>query len=337
MVTGLPYLQRMHDRLAALPGVSSVGAINHLPLSGYSWTTTIHRADRVPAPGASPEMAAWRFVWGDYFSTMRIPLLAGRTFTERDVEGAPGAAIVNERLAREQFGSVAAAVGGHLVQRGGGRPGPFDVEVVGVVADVRHSGLDTEAPPEIYRPLQQTFMFPMQIVLRASGDAAALAAAVRQAAYEVDATVPVADMQTLPAVVAASLGRPRLLTFLLSLFAAIGALLCSVGLYGVVAVRVAEQRRDIGIRLALGASPRAMAATVLRQGLAYTAGGLALGIPASLALSRVMASVVFGVAARDVVTFTALPLLLLLVTVAACSLPARRAASTDPVRVMRAE
>jgi putative ABC transport system permease protein len=242
---------------------------------------------------------------------------------------------VNEALAREHFGSVTAALGQRLVQQGGGRPGPFDVEIVGIVGDVRHNGLDAPPPPEIYRPLQQTFMFPMQIVLRASADPAGLATPVRQAAYEVDATVPVADLRPLSAVLADSLGRPRLLAFLLSVFAGIGLLLSVVGLYGVVAVRVGQRVREIGIRMALGASPRAMAAGVVRQGVRYAVGGLLLGIPAALALTRYMDSVIFGITARDPLTFVLLPLLLVGVTSLACYLPARRAASVDPVAVMR--
>jgi len=244
-------------------------------------------------------------------------------------------AIVNETLARAQFGSVAAAIGQRLVQQGGGRPGPFVVEIVGVVGDVRHVGLETPPAPELLRPLQQTFMFPMQLVLRTSGDPAALAAALRQAAFEVDSTVPVADLQPLPTVLSASLGRSRLLAFLLSVFAAIGVLLSVVGLYGVVAVRVAQRAREIGIRMALGASPRAMAAAVVRQGIQYALGGLLLGIPMALALARYMNSVIFGITARDPLTFVLLPALLLGVTMVACYLPARRAAGVDPVAVIR--
>ena len=335
LTTGLPYLQQLAARLSVLPGVTAMGAINHLPMSGYAWGTFIHRPDRPPASGSQGSRVAWRFIWGDYFGAMRIPLVGGRTFTAADAAGAAGVAIVNETLAREHFGSAAAALGQRLVQQGGGRPGPFDVEIVGIVGDVRHNGLEQPAPPEIYRPLQQTFMFPMQVVLRAKDDAAGLATPVRQAAYEVDGTVPVADLRPLPAVLADSLGRPRLLAFLLSVFAAIGVLLSVVGLYGVVAVRVGQRVREIAIRMALGASPRAMAAGVVRQGVRYAIGGLLVGIPAALALTRYMDSVIFGVTARDPLTFVLLPLLLVGVTSLACYLPARRAARVDPVAVLR--
>jgi predicted permease len=328
------------DPIGALPGVTALGAINHLPMSGYTWSTTIHRTDAPPAPGAQPPRAAWRFIWGDYFGAMRIPIIApiiaGRTFRDADTSGAPDVGIVNQRLAREHFGSATAALGQHLIQRGGGRPGPFDVEIVGVVGDVHHNGLDSLAPPELYRPLQQTFMFPMQLVLRSSVDPAGLAGAVREAAYDVDPAVPVADLQSLPAVLADSLGRPRLLAVLFSIFAAIGVLLSAVGLYGVVAVRVGQRVREMGIRLSLGASPRSLARGVVKQGIGYAAGGLLVGIPAAFVLARYMDSVIFGITAHDPWTFAPMPLLLAAVTALACYLPTRRAARVDPVAVIRA-
>ena len=149
--------------------------------------------------------------------------------------------------------------------------------------------------------------------------------------------MPVADLQTLPAVLAASLGRARLLTFLLSVFAAIGVLVSVVGLYGVVALRVRQRVREIGIRMALGASPRAIGVSVLRQGVGYAAAGLAVGLPLAWLVTRLMANVLFEVAAQDPITFLLLPLLLVAVLMATCYLPARRAARVDPVAVIQAE
>jgi ABC-type antimicrobial peptide transport system permease subunit len=176
----------------------------------------------------------------------------------------------------------------------------------------------------------------MQLVLRSSIDPAGLAGAVRQAAYDVDPAVPVADFQSLPAVLANSLGRPRLLAFLFSIFAGLGVLLSAVGLYGVVAVRVGQRMREMGIRMALGASPRSLARGIVWQGLRYAVGGLLVGIPSAFVLARYMDSVIFGITARDPMTFVLLPLLLVAVTALACYLPARRAARVDPVAVMRA-
>jgi putative ABC transport system permease protein len=337
LTTGVPYLQQVRDRVRSLPGVTAVGGIGHLPMSGYSWTIPVHRVDQPPAEGASVPEVGWRFIWGDYLEAMRIPMIAGRSFTDADTMSAPRVAMVNETLARRFFGSPAAALGQQLVQKGGGTPGDSIVEIVGVVGDVRHKALNEPPRPELFRPLLQTFMFPMHMVARTAGAPADLAAAVRKAAFDVDPTVPVAELQPLPALLADTLGKPRLLALLLSIFAAVGVLQCVVALYGVVAVRVRQREREIGIRMALGALPRLVAIGVIRQGLGYAALGMIVGIPAALALTRLMTSMVFGVTTRDPLTFSVLPVLLAMVTIAACYLPARRAAHVDPVRAMKSE
>ena len=160
---------------------------------------------------------------------------------------------------------------------------------------------------------------------------------MRQAALDVDPSIPVADLQPMSTLIAGSLGRPRLLTLLLSVFAAIGLALGVVGVYGVVAYRVREQERELGIKLALGARPDRILTGVLRQGLAHAAIGLAIGLPAAFALAQLMSSVVFGVTTHDPLTFVALPIAVVAATLAATLLPARRAARVDPVKTMRAE
>jgi putative ABC transport system permease protein len=337
LTTGVPYLRQVADRVRALPGVTAVGAIGHLPMSGYSWTIRVHRVDAPPLDGASAPHVGWRFIWGDYLEAMRIPLKSGRAFSDADASTAAPVAMVNETLARQFFGSPAEALGQRLVQKGGGTPGDTTVEIVGIIGDVRHDALNEPPRPELFRPLLQTFMFPMHVVARSSGDPSALAEAVRQTAFDVDPTVPVADLQPLTTLLAETLGKPRLLALLLSVFAAVGVLQSVVGLYGVVAVRVRQREREIGIRMALGALPRWLALGIIRQGLSYAAAGIAIGIPAALALTRLMDSVVFGVTTRDPMTFGLLPVLLAVVTMVACYLPARRAARVDPVRAMKAD
>ncbi|MGD9902845.1 MAG: ABC transporter permease [Vicinamibacterales bacterium] len=337
LTTGLPYLAEVGDRVAALPGVTAVGAIGHLPMSGYAWTTGVHRPDQPPAPGAAAPPVGWRFIWGDYLTAMRIPLVAGRAFTAADVTRGAPVALLNQTLARRFFGGPQAAVGQPLIQKGFGEGGDTIVEVVGVIGDVRHDGLDAPPAAEFYRPLTQTFMFPMHMVVRTSGDPAALAGPVRRGVFEVDPAVPVADLQTMPALLAATLGRPRLLASLLGVFAAAGLLLSVVGLYGVVAVRVRQREREIGIRMALGATARGVAAGVVGQGLGHALAGIAAGVPLALALSRFMVSVVYGVTPRDPLTYAALPVLLGVVAALACYLPARRAARIDPVVALRSD
>jgi putative ABC transport system permease protein len=331
MTTGYPYLQQMIARVTAMPGVTGVALAAHLPMSGYSWTTDARRSDRPVEPGQPAPQVGWRFVHGDYFQTMRIPLKHGRTFTDADRIDAPQVALLNETLARRYFDDPAAAVGQTLVMRSGRTGQDEAVEVVGVVGDVRHLALDREPIAEVFRPFLQTFMFPMAMVVRTQGPPEQIAAAVRQAAFEIDPVVPVAEMQPYTTLIADTLGRPRLLSFLLTIFAAAGLGLGLIGVYGVVAYRVRQREREIGIRLALGARPGSMAQTVVRQGMQHAIAGVALGLPAAFLLSRVMSSMVFGVTTRDPLTFVTLPILIVAVTTLACYLPARRAARVDPV------
>lgn len=304
-------------------------------MSGYNWTAQVRPVERPNADGETPVTAIWRFVGWEYFEAMRIPLVAGRLFTSADRSTTPAVAMVNEALARREYGSPAASVGRQMATVSG--RGEETAEIVGVVRDVRFVSLDAPATPEMYRPLGQTFMFPMAFVVRTTGDAAQLAPAVRQAARAVDPTIPVAELQPLAALIAGSLGRPRLLGMLLSAFAAVGLTLSVVGVYGVVAYRVRQREREFGIRLALGGGPARIARTVLGQGAFYAAAGMFVGLPIALGLARVMGSLVFGITTHDALTFTVLPAAIVAATLAACALPARRAARLDPLTTMRSE
>lgn len=337
MTTGYPYLQQMIDRVKAMPGVTNVALAAHLPMSGYSWTTAARRSDRPVEPGRQAPQVGWRFVHGDYFQTMRIPVKYGRTFTDADSVNAPQVAILNETLARRYFDDPSAAVGRTLIMRSGRTGTDEPVEVVGVVGDVRHLSLDREPIAEVFRPFLQTFMFPMAMIVRTQGPPEQIGAAVRQAAFEIDPVVPVAEMQSYTTLIADTLGRPRLVGYLLTIFAAAGLGLGLVGVYGVVAYRVRQREREIGIRLALGAKPKEVARRVIAQGASHAIVGVAIGLPAAFFLSRVMASLLFGVTARDPVTFTVLPILVVAVTALACYLPARRAARVDPVTAIKVD
>jgi putative ABC transport system permease protein len=335
MTTGYPYLQQMIDRVKAMPGVTDVALAAHLPMSGYSWTTNARRSDRPLEPGQQAPQVGWRFIHGDYFQTMRIPLKFGRAFTDADSANAPQVVILNETLARRYFDDPAAAVGRTLILRSARTAGDEPVEVVGVVGDVRHMSLDREPIAELFRPFLQTFMFPMAMVVRTQGPPEQIGAAVRQAAFEIDPVVPVAEMQPYTTMIAGTLGRPRLVGYLLTIFAAAGLALGLVGVYGVVAYRVRQREREIGIRLALGAKPKEVARRVIAQGAWHAVAGVAIGLPAAFFLSRVMASLLFGVTTRDPLTFTALPILIVAVTTLACYLPARRASRVDPVTAIK--
>ena len=335
MTRGAPYLQQITDRVKALPGVTDAGLIGHLPMSGYSLTMAVRRADRPLEPGQQAPNVGWRFIHGDYFKTLRIPMKFGRTFTDADQVDAPAVAIVNETFARRYFEEPSAAVGRTLVARSGRSGDDEPVQIVGVVGDVRHQSLDREPMAEIFRPFRQTFMFPMAMVVRTQGPPDQIGAAVRQLAFEVDPVVPVAEMQPYTTMIAGTLGRPRLVGFLLTIFAAAGLGLGLVDVYGVVAYRVRQREREIGIRLALGARPKEMARNIVAQGAWHAVAGIGLGVPAAFLLSRVMSSMVFGVTTHDPLTFTALPILIVVVTTIACYLPARRAARVDPATAIR--
>lgn len=335
--TGVPYLEQVVERVRGLPGVANVGAIAHLPLSGYAWTIPMRRADQPLAPGEAPPRVGWRFIGWDYFQAMGISLRHGRRFTSTDTSAGRPVAIVNETLARRFFDDAEAALGRTVVVSGGGRPGEETVDIVGIAGDVRHLSLDQPPVPEMFRPLAQTFMFPMALVVRTAGPPVRLSAAVRQAALEIDPAIPVAEMQPYTTLVADTLGRPRLLSFLLSVFAASGLLLGLVGVYGVTAYRVRQHEREIGIRLALGAAPSRMAGRVVRQGLVQAVLGLAVGLPAAFFLARAMRSVIFGVSTTDPITFATLPALVIVVSMAACYLPARRASRIDPLSAIKDE
>jgi putative ABC transport system permease protein len=334
--TGLPYLEQVAARVRALPGVTVVGSTGHLPMSGYAWNQGVVLPDEPLAPGAAPPQVGWRFVHGDYFRAMGIPLRLGRAFDYGDTSESPAVVIVNEAFARRFFGSPAAALGEEFLQQGSRQP-PQRVRIVGISGDVRHQGLSSEPPPELYRPLTQTFMFPMAFVVRTDGPPAQLAGAVRQAAYDVDPTIPVAEMQPLATVLADSLARPRLLALLLSVFAAAGLLLEIVGVYGVVAYRVRQREREFGVRMALGAAPSRIARLIVEQGALLAIAGVAIGLPAAMALARLVESVVYGITPRDPLTFTLLPVVVIAATIAACGWPAIRASRTDPAITLRSD
>jgi putative ABC transport system permease protein len=335
LTRGLEYFEQVLERVRAVPGVRGVGAIQHLPMSGYNWTANVWRPEHPPAAGAERPQAIWRFVGWDYFEAMRIGLLAGRSFTSQDRNNAPGVAVINETLARREFGATEAAVGRRLTSYSA--RGEEPVTVVGVIRDVRFLSLDKPAQPEMYRPLAQTFMFPMAFVVRTDVAPTQVAAAIRQAAFDVDPMIAVAEMQPLTSVIAGTLGRPRLLAMLLSVFAAVGLALGIIGVYGVVAYRVRQQEREFGIRLALGAGPTNIARGVIRQGGVYAASGIVVGVPLAFAATRLMESVLFGVTTHDAFTFIALPVAVTLTTLLACAVPARRAARVDPVGMVRGE
>jgi predicted permease len=328
------YYDRLLERIGALPGVTAAGAIQHLPFSGYSWTSPVEVERHAVPPGAALPTVEVRVVTPGYFPAMEQPIVAGRVIEGADANRTDPV-VVNEAFARRFFGSAAASIGRMLRTRGGRGPGPL-LTIVGVAGDVRHNALTRAAGPEIYTSVGKNTIPAMMLAIRTSGDPRLLVPAVREAIRSIDPDVPLSNVQTMDAKVAASLERPRLLLTLLGTLAALGTLLAAIGVYGVVAYSVAQRRKELGIMAALGAERGRIVRSVLRESLVYAAAGLAVGMPAALATSRLMASVIWGVTPSDPITYAAIAVATLLLVVAAAALPALRAASVDPVGALKA-
>ncbi len=328
------YVTTVLERLARLPGVQSTGAIHHLPLAGLSWYANVDLEGRVRPAGEPPMRSGWRVIAGDYFQTMRIPLIRGRAFSATDTREGPPVAIVSDAFARIAWPGED-PIGKRFLAGNATRGGA--VTVVGVVGGVRHVTLDAAPAPELYRPIAQTPMAAVTVAVRTTGDPLALAALAQQAVRAIDANVPISDVRSLEQVMSTSVARPRLIMALLLVFAGVGTVLGAVGVYGVIAYAVGERRREIGVRIALGAEPSAVAAAVVLRGVRYAAIGVGVGLAGALAVTRVMRTLLFGVSATDPVTFVGLAVLLILIAALASYLPARQASTINPMEAMRAD
>ena len=268
---------------------------------------------------------------------MRIPLLTGRTFDARDKKDGRLVIIVNEAFARQYLGGVASALGREvLIDRDD--PNPPPCEVVGVVADSHHDSLAEQTGPEFYVPHTQEIERRMDIVLRtATPKITGLDAAVRNAINEVGKDLYVPKLQPLEELLASSLAQPRFNMILLGVFAAVAMILAAIGIYGVIAYGVAQRTKEIGIRMALGAQRSDMLTMVLRQGLILVAAGIAIGFVASLGATRLLRTLLFGVAANDFSIYAAVVLLLGAAAFLASYIPARRAMRVDPMVALRYE
>jgi predicted permease len=314
-----------------VPGVRSAAIAAYLPLGGTdnSWSPIFEGRPPLP-PG---EYIKYRPVTPSYFDTLAIPLHEGRRFEETDREDAPGVVIINEVAARTYWpGSD--PVGQRLQI-----DGPPWRTVVGVVGDVRHEGLDAEWKPELYLPFAQ-LPYPnrvMTLVVRTVGEPASLTGAVRSAVSNTDWGLALYRIQTLEQIVDASVGEPRFRAMLLAAFAIVALILAAIGLYGVMSYLVSQRTREFGIRAAVGATSQDLMGLVLRRSLVLVLVGLAFGLLSAAALQHLVRSLLFGIAQYDVVTFSAVPALLVSVALIASYLPARRAASIDPINALRSE
>jgi len=327
--------RQMIERLGRVPGAMDVGSVSALPLSQMFAWGPVTVEGRIPAPGEAFINADIRIVAGRYFEALQIPLVDGRLFTDHDTKAGQPVVVVDSFMAAQLWPSES-AVGKRLRSGGAGSTSPW-LTVVGVVGRVKQYTLDSDSRIAMYFPHAQFPTRSMNVVVRTAGDPAAAVPAVRAALREVDSDLPLYRVRTMEARISESLARRRFAMSLLTVFAALALGLAIVGVYGVMAYLVSQGRREIGIRLALGASPRAILGLVMRRGLTLALAGVTLGLVGSAALTRFMEGLLFGVQPRDPLTFLAIPAILGLVTMAAVYAPARRASRTDPLLTLRSE
>ncbi len=337
----LRYVNQTLEKLRSLPGVESAAFVAPMPFSGGNVGSDFRIEGRPkPEPGQEPD-ANNRSVTAQYFEAIRIPLRTGRYFTEQDQRsggGGVGVAIINETLARRYFpnedpiGKYVSNIGAN--QNDGD---PKRWEIVGVIGDVRHSSLTRPANPELYLPYQQNSWSWGNFFVRTTNDAAALTRSFTEAIRSGDKTVPVTNVQPLTQAISDTVAQARFYTLLFALFGATGLLLTLTGIYGVISYTVSQQTQEIGIRMALGAQARDVLKLVIGHGMVLTLIGAGLGLLGSLAATRLMQTLLFGVSPTDPLVFAGVAALLALVALVACYVPARRAAKVDPMIALRSE
>ncbi len=329
------YYQQLLERLRALPGVVSAAAVTTLPMSraGTDFERPYWRAGE-PEPSAAADNVSVRMATPEYFPTLGIPLLAGRNFTAQDRAETPAVIIVSESFARKVWPG-ASAVGKQLMLDY--TRGKYAYEVVGVTRDIRYYGLKSRPQAEVFIPHAQNAYLPMNVVVRTVADPLQLAGAARQVTRDLDAAQPVSQVNTMERLIERSVAPDRFALALSGLLAALALLLSNVGIYGVLSYTVAARTHEIGVRMALGATARDVLRMALAQGMRLTLAGIAIGLLAAWAMTRLMEPLLFGVGATDPLTFFGGAFLLSVVALLACYIPARRATRVDPLVALRHE
>jgi predicted permease len=328
------FYRQLLERVEALPGVESAGAVNHLPLGGSN-TSTSFLVEGVPEPPPGQDFdGRWRVCSPHYFRALGMTLREGRAFTDQDRAGAQPVVIVNETLARKYWPNES-AIGKRIRFTGDTARNPW-MQVVGVVRDVKHE-LNLEVTPEYYLPHAQDAWGEMVLVARARGEPAALASAIRGEVLQLDEDQPVSRIRAMEQVSAESVMLQRHSVVALSVFASLALVLAAIGLYGVMSYTVTQRTNEIGIRVALGANPRDVMKLVIVQGMALVLFGVASGSIASLGLARLIEPLLFEVDPTDPLIFSASAALLATAALLACWIPARRATKVDPMVALRQE
>jgi putative ABC transport system permease protein len=328
------YFAEMMDRIRALPGVVSVGSSQHLPLSGFNWGANLDIEKSPIASTAEHPRVTWRSIGGDYFGTMRIPLVRGRAFTAADTRDAVPVVVINAAMAQHFWPNRDPL--GERIRLGNGSKNDW-ATIVGIVGSVRFMSPSTPPGDEVYRPnTQQGFGF-MHIVVRTNGSPLALMPSVRTAIRAMDTTVPIAEVRSMSELFDASTATPRTIAFLLLAFAGVGLALGAVGIYGVISYAVTQRTRELGIRVALGAVEGRIVSMVLNDGIRMAAIGIVLGAVAATVAARSLRTLVFGVATTDWLTYIGVAAVLTVVALAASYIPARRASRVDPLIALRSD
>jgi putative ABC transport system permease protein len=326
------FFQELIRRVESLPGVESAGLSTIQPMSGFALNDPFSIEGR-PFDSNNATWAGWQLITPNYLRTLGIPLVSGREFTEHDNAEATGAAIINEAMARRYFPNE-----DPIDKRISlGSPGPPWLTIVGVVKDIPQRGLESRAEPDWYLSYLRQPQRNGYLMVRAAGDPASLAAAVRSQVMEIDKDQPVTAIKTMNEVIASITAPRRFNTLLLAIFGTVALILAAGGIYSVISYSVTQRTQEVGIRMALGAQSGEVIKLILKQGLMLTLIGITAGIAGAIAAARAVSSMLFGITATDPATFAAISILLTIVALLACYLPARRAAKIDPTVALRCE
>ena len=336
------FYTRLVERVETIPGVRSAATTAFLVLEQGWPVDTVVDGQIAGEPGTEPKLQ-YHQVSPRYFETVGVPLLSGRAFTDRDDEDAPGVAILNQAAVRRLF-PTEDPLGRRIVRVADGI-GPLgrnllegrEVEVVGVVADAKNTSLTTDVEPALFLPQRQFAYRSMHLVVRGEGPPLGLVGPIRETVRGLDLAVPLADIKTLDQHLGAQLAQPRFSMVLLSIFAALALVLASVGLYAVMAYSVSRRRRELGVRLALGAQRGQIPGLVVRQGMVLALSGVAAGLVGSFVTSQLLQGLLYGVSPTDIVAFGGVTAVLLSVALVASYVPASRATAVDPVTALRAD
>jgi putative ABC transport system permease protein len=334
------FYQSVLERLSVLPEVQSVACSSHLPLGSGGFNIAVMIEGRPPTSPQEVPTAFYRAVSADYFRVLGIPHVAGRAFTNLDREGATRVGIINQLMARQLWPGENPLGKRFTVDDNETTP----IEIVGVVGEVKHFGLDNESRPEFFVPYQQAppilwrwMSRSLSVVVRTRTESATALAGVRQAIWSVDSELPLYRVTSLEQLLSDSISMQRVYMALLVGFALIALLLSIVGIYGVMSYLVAQRTHEIGIRIALGAHPRDVLKLMINQGMRLTMIGVIIGLLSAFALTRFMSTLLFGIGATDPITFMVIATLLGSVALLACWIPARRATKVDPLVALRCE